>query len=179
MIRFGPVLLAALVPLALVAQDPKDKKDDPKLTPFASKAGKFTVALPGTPVEKVATAKAKSGDIPVNTFAVDLKDRAFIVTYTDFAAGSIDADANKFLTGVIERNVGHLKGKLAGDEKTALGKGKHPARDIRIEYGNKQAYRARVALVGTRLYQVVAIGPDDFTKSKTVDEFFKSFAIDE
>ncbi|MBM3979138.1 MAG: hypothetical protein FJ304_02420 [Planctomycetes bacterium] len=176
MTRFGPVLLAALVPLALVAQE---KKDELKLAPFASKAGKFTVALPGTPVEKTATAKAKSGDIPVNTFAVDLKDRAFIVTYTDFAAGSIDADANKFLSGVIERNAGHLKGKLAGDEKAALGKGKHPARDIRIEYGNKQTYRARVALVGTRLYQVVAIGPDEFTKSKTADDFFKSFAIDE
>lgn len=176
MTRFGPALLAALVPLALVAQE---KKDEPKLVPFASKAGKFAVALPGTPVEKVASAKAKSGDIPVNTFAVDLKDRAFIVTYTDLAAGSIDADANKFLSGVIERNVGHLKGKLAGDEKVTIGKGKHPARDVRIEYGTKQAYRARVALVGTRLYQVVAIGPDDFTKSKTVDEFFKSFALDE
>jgi hypothetical protein len=40
-------------------------------------------------------------------------------------------------------------------------------------------YRARIFLVGDRMYQVVALGPDEFAKSKAVDDYLNSFEIDE
>jgi hypothetical protein len=39
----------------------------------------------------------------------------------------------------------------------------------------KQLYRARVFLVGDRVYQVVALGPEEFAKGKEVDDYLKSF----
>lgn len=171
MIRAACVSLVALTGFALAA-------DEKKVAPFAPKDGRFSVAFPDAPKEKVTKVGAGAGEIVVRIFTVDQKDRAFIVTYSDYAPGTVDADADKVLTGVIDGNVKSLKGKLATNEKLTVGKKNHPGREVRIEFGEKkQVYRARVYLVGTRLYQVVALGSEEFAKSKTVDEYLKSFAL--
>ncbi len=175
MIRFGSVLLVALAPFAFAAED---KKDEKKVAPFAPKDGRFSVAFPDKPTEKTNKIATAGGEVAVYIFTVDQKDKALIVTYSDYPAGSVDADAEKVLTGVIDGNAKSLKGKVTANEKLTVGKKNHPGREVRIEFGEKkQVYRARVYLVGARLYQVVALGSEEFAKSKAVDDYLKSFAL--
>ena len=171
--RFSFVLLVALSPLALSAQEKKD-------APFVSKAGKFSVALPAKPSEKSRKIKVGDREQDLHVFSVEQKDRAYVVTYIDYPKGTIGDDKDKFLAGVVERNVGLLKGKVAAEEKITLGKAKHPGRDVRVDLPDKkQLYRARVFLVGDRVYQIVVLGPEEFVKGKEIDEYLKSFEVTE
>ncbi len=172
MTRFGLVLLVLLFPIALHAED--------KPPPYKSKEGKFSVELPGKPVEKVNDVKLGDTEVKMYVFSVAQKDRVFLVTYNDYPKAVIGDDGDKFLAGVVERNATNLRGKLLANEKIAIGKKKHPGHIVRIEMpDSKGLYRARVFLVGDRLYQVVALGPDDFAKSRAVDDYLNSFEIDE
>ncbi len=176
MTRFAPALLALALPLALCAED-----KTPAPVTVKSKEGKFSVTLPDKPAEKTNKVKTDVGELDLHSFLVDQNDRAMVVMYSDYPAGSVGAaNADKVLAGCIEGNVKSLKGKLASEEKITTGKAKHVGREIRIEMPDKKGiYRARLFLVGDRLYQVVALGPDDFAKGKAVDAFLNSFAIDE
>lgn len=172
MTRFVAALLAALAPLALAAQDKKPE-------PFVSKDGKFSVALPDKPAEKKSKAAVGDKSVDLYVFTVAQKDRAFVVTYSDYPKDKI-GDAEKFVADRVAANVANLKGKVAANEKIALGKGKHPGREVRVEMADKkQLYRARVFLVGERVYQIVVLGPDEFVKGKDVDDYFASFKVDE
>jgi hypothetical protein len=171
-------LLLALAP-ALFADDKKpDTKEEKKPVTFTSKEGRFSVALPGKPVEKTSKVKAGDRDVELHIFSAKSGGRAQVATYLDYPAGVIGDDREKFLAGVVERNVGVLKGKVAGNETVSLGKGKHPGRDVRVELSEgKQLYRARVYLVGDRLYQLAILGPADAVKGKEADDYLNSFAL--
>lgn len=163
-VAFGSVVLAA----------------DEKPAPFVSKEGKFSVALPGKPTEKVSKPKFGDAVIELHVFTAPQKDRAFVVAYSDYPKAAIGADRDKFVGERVDANVGNLKGKLLSNEKITLGKAKHPGREVRFEITDKkQTYRARVFLVGERVYQVVLLGPDEFVKGKEADDYFASFAVDE
>jgi hypothetical protein len=181
MARFGPILLAALFPLALCADDKKEaKKDEPKGITFASREGKFSVALPDKPKEDTKKVKVGDREVDHHIFTLSQKDRAQLITYIDYPKETIGADADKFLAERLARNIAFLKGKVASEEKVTVGTQKYPGRDVVVEMPDKkQSYRARIVLAGTRLYQVVALGPDEFTRSKAVDEYFKSFVIEQ
>jgi hypothetical protein len=171
--RFGFALLVLLLPLALCAEDKKP-------VDFASKTGKFSVTLPEKPAEKTSKVPTDLGKLELHIFIVDQKDRAFLVTYSDYPPKTVGDNAEKLLAGVIEGNAKSLKGKVLSDEKITIGKGKYPGREVRIEMPDKKGlYRARIYIVGDRLYQVVALGPDEFAKSKAVDDYMKSFTIEE
>lgn len=173
MTRFSPALLVVLFPLALRAE-----AEEPAA--FKSKEGKFSVALPGKPVEKTNKVKIGDGEVEMHVFTLRQKDGVFAITYNDYAKAVVGDDPDKFLAGVVERNAANLKGKLVTDEKITTGKKKYPGRVIRVEMPDKKGlYRARIFLAGERLYQVVALGPDEFAKSKAVDDYLNSFEIDE
>lgn len=167
MIRFAPAVVVLLFPLVLTAEDKKEFV-------LKSKEGRFSVTLPEKPIES----KGKASGDDLYKFYVDLNERAYIVAYGD-SPGAAKVDPDKLLDGAVAGSV--LKGsKLVKEEKITLGQKKYPGREFRIELPDKKNYmRKQVFLVGERLYQVMAIGPDDFDKSKAVDDFFKSFAIDE
>jgi len=173
MIRSSAALIVLLSPFALCAEDAKSVK-------FTSKEGKFSVTLPEKPSEKTQTIKSDAGELKMHMFIVASAGQVYLLTYNDYPSESVDSDAQNVLDKVIEGNQKSLKGKLAMDEKITLGKKKYPGRDIRIEQAEKkQVYRAKIFLAGNRLYQVVALGPDEFVKSKPVEEYLKSFAIEE
>jgi hypothetical protein len=174
MTRLAPALLILLFPVALIAEDKKPE-------PFKSKEGKFSVTMPEKPVSKTNKVKTDIGEVELHAFLVDQKDRAIVVMYSDYPAGSVaEGTVEKVLDGCVSGNVKALKAKLLSEDKISIGKAKHAGREIRVEMPNQQGiYRARVFLVGDRLYQVVAMGPDDYTKTKAVEDFMNSFAIDE
>jgi len=174
MTRFSLALLV-LCPLALHAEEKKP-------APFVSKDGRFSVALPDKPTERTVKVKFGDADIELRLFAVNQKDkeRAFVVSYSDYPKDKIGADREKFVAERIEGNVSNLKGKVVSNEKLTLGKGKFPGREVRVELAEKkQLYRARAYLAGERVYQVVLLGSDEFVKGKEADDYFASFAVDE
>jgi hypothetical protein len=180
MTRFGPVLLAALFPLTLCAEDKKEEKKDDKPITFTSKEGKFSVALPDAPKEDKKKVRVGDHDVDHHIFTVGQKDRAQLITYIDYPKETIGTDRDKFLAERLERNIARLKGKVVSEEKVVVGKQKFPGREIMVVVPEKkQVYRARLVLAGTRLYQVVALGPDEFIRSKPVDEYFRSFTVEE
>jgi hypothetical protein len=173
--RFSFALLVALTPLALSAEDKKP-------APFVSKDGKFSVALPGKPTEKMNKVKVGDAEATLYVFSIDQKEPkcGYVITYLDYPKGTVGAEKEKFVAGVVERNVANLKGKVASNEAVTLGKQKHPGRDVRVELADKkQLYRARVFLVGDRVYQVVVLGAEEFVKGKEVDDYLASFKVDE
>jgi hypothetical protein len=176
MIRFAPVVLVFLFPFALSADDKKD-------TPFKSKEGKFSVALPGKPAEQTTKVPSDLGQLEVHLFVVDLKDKAYLVSYSDYPKGSVGDKSEKIekvLDGVVNGNAKGVKGKLLSQEKITIGKKKYAGREVQIEMPDKKGlYRARVFLVGDRLYQAIALGPTEFAKGKDVDAFLDSLVIEE
>ena len=171
--RFCSLLLVALSTLTLTAQEKKAE-------PFVSKEGKFSVLLPDKPSEKKNKVKIGDREVDLVIFAVNQKGSALVVSYSDFPKDKIGADKEKFIAERIEANVAGLKGKVSSNEKLTLGAAKHPGREVRVDLAEKkQVYRARMFLVGERVYQVVALGSDEFVKSKTVDDYFASFKVDE
>jgi hypothetical protein len=175
MTRFAPALLVIFFPLTVGAQDKKEP-------PFQSKDGKFTVTLPAKPTEQTTKVPTDVGQLDMHMFIVDQKDRAYLVTYIDYPKGSVGDKADKVLDGVVDGNVKGTKGKLTSQDKITLtvGKKDYPGRAVTIAMpDNKNVYRGRAFLVGDRLYQVVALGPDEFVKGDAVKGYLDSFKIDE
>jgi hypothetical protein len=157
-----------------------DPKEEPKPVPFTSKEGKFTVTLPGQPASKTSKVVTSAGEVEAYLFLVDRKTHAYLVSYNDYKAGTVDPDPEKVLSQVVEATAKNLKGQVNRDEKITLGAKKYPGRDVLIALpGKKGLYRGRVYLVGNRLYQVVVIGPEELVKNSAVDAYFGSFKLEE
>ncbi len=163
------------------AEPPKaDPKEEPKPVSFSSKEGKFTITLPGQPASKTSKVVTSAGEVEAYLFLVDRKTHAYLVSYNDYKAATVDPDPEKVLSQVVEATAKNLKGQVNKDEKITLGAKKYPGRDVLIALPGKQGlYRGRVYLVGNRLYQVVVIGPEDLVKNAAVDAYFGSFKLEE
>lgn len=167
------------------AEPPKEPpkaepQEEPKPLPFTSKEGKFTVTLPGPPARKTSKVATSAGEVEAYLFLVDRKTHAYLVSYNDYKAGTVDPDPEKVLSQVVEATAKNLQGQVNKDEKITLGAKKYPGRDVLIALpGKKGLYRGQVYLVDNRLYQVVVIGPEELVKNSAVDAYFSSFKLEE
>jgi hypothetical protein len=172
-----------LLPLlfGLVAVTGRAADDQPKSLVFLSEAGKFSVTLPAKPKKQTTKTPSAVGQLEVNLFLVDLNDKAFIASYTDYPKGTVtDANRQAVLDGVRNGNVKGGKGKLASETKITVGKEKLEGRELLIEKADiKGFYRARILIRGDRLYQVIAIGAGDWAKTDTVTKYLDSFELEE
>jgi hypothetical protein len=168
------LLLGLTAPLLLAAED----KPKASLEEFTSKAGGFTVSMPGQPKETSKTSKTPSGkDSKQLTYAVDQKSSAFLVIVTDMPdLAKADPDT---LNGALERGrqaaEASIKGKLLGEKKIKLGN--HPGLDFQISSPRFGIYRSRIYIADGRLYQVIVLGPKEVATSKQADEFLESFKL--
>jgi hypothetical protein len=146
---------------------------------YSSKDGRFSVLMPGKPQEQTQNVKTPDGKLALHLLvsAVAL-DRVVYVSYSDYPAKSVESKQEAFLDGTVKGNVNSLKGKLVTEKKIAVGKGKRPGRDVLIDLPDKkQMYRSRIVLSGNRLFQVVALGSEEFVKGKEVGEYLDSFKV--
>jgi hypothetical protein len=166
--------LAVCVALACVAR----ADDKPKTEPFTSREGKFSITFPQKPTPLSRKVKTDVGEVDVCIFLVDQKDRGYVATYSDYPKGTVtDKNHDKVLAGARDGAVKGVNGKLVNEKKIKIGK-KHEGLEMNVQLPDKKTiYRARLVLVGDRLYQVVALGPEDFTKSKAVESYLDSFTL--
>ena len=168
--------LAAMLLAVVVRADETTKGEV-----FTSKEGKFTITFPKKPTKQTQKVKTSLGELEVHLYIVDQKDRGFITGTTDYPKGSIkDENREKMMDGARDGNVKSMKGKLLSEKKVTLGKKKHQGRELLIEMpAIKGVYRSRLFLVGDRLYQIVALWPEEFVKSKETTAYMDSFKLDE
>jgi hypothetical protein len=119
------------------------------LTPY--KGDRFTVSMPGTPAKTTQQAPSPIGPLTFTILTVDQGDRAFLVGYTDFPAGS-HYDLNNGARGAAVF--------MHGQETDLYRLSYHgrPALDARIinAGGGQGTGFLRLVVVDNRLYELVA-----------------------
>jgi hypothetical protein len=142
---------------------------------FSSKDGKFKAQFPGEPMTKTIDAAG----VKAKTFTVEEKNGGYVVSYADLP---IPADEGadlieKRLDGSRDGMVKNIRGTLTGEKKIKLAD-KYPGREITADLpGKKGVIRARIYIVGKRLYQVLVIGTEDTAKSADATKFLESFQL--
>ena len=147
---------------------------------FSSKEGRFRVSIPATPTMTKSSAQAGAQSMVLNTYAAAVKGGSFAIVYSDLPAGVPPTDRiDNILDGAASGIVSNTKGTLLKSDKTeAAG---YPARDVlwSVQTTNGEVLgRARLILVGERMYQVLAVGAKAFVESQPVLDFFTSFKFD-
>ncbi len=140
---------------------------------FTSKAGRFSISLPGTPAERSQFV----GLLKVTKFiAENKKDLACVVSYCDFPEADVKSSTvQKRLDQARDGAVASVAG-LAKDEKATL-LGGHPGRDFAIEKAGVVIVRMRIYVVDRRVYQILALGPAPVLASKEISLFLDSFRL--
>jgi hypothetical protein len=172
--RFTAILIAALVLLAPVTA--RDRP--PKLKTYTSKTGRFQVKLPHEPETETKTLVIGPGNQSVKVTTMKSAgpgSTVFAVTYADYPASFSNVPTRQILDGVRD-GLKSTDGKVTEDSETFLGTDKLPGRQLRID-ARRRAIRARVFLVGHRLYQVMVTGPADQVGSDAADAFLDSFEL--
>jgi hypothetical protein len=104
-----------------------------------------------------------------------------MVIYTDLPQATVESsDPGEVLARGINGMKGSGQWSIEGDSPVTLDD--HPGRDVRFAINptasaQKGAGRARVFLVGNRLYQAIMVGPASKVSDEELDRYVKSFEL--
>lgn len=144
---------------------------------FRSSEGKFSVLMPGRPTKQIRSVKTPSGALDAHMFLVEQGNVAYMVAYSDYPAIVIqDRPAKLILDGARSGAVRNAQGKLVGESQISLDG--HQGRELDIETTEgKTVIKARIVLVGHRLYQVMVLTRKEQASSEEVKKFLDSFTL--
>lgn len=147
------------------------------LIEFKSEAGKFSIHLPAKPeheITEVGTVKEKQ-----HQFKVSTDQGAYVISYQDNPnlQGSTAKQQMAALKSGRDRLQEVFRGKLLESKSVALNN-THPGLNFRMTIPQAQGEaRCRFYMVGTRLYQIMAIGLPEFANSNQVAQVINSFKL--
>jgi hypothetical protein len=171
--KLRPLLSGLAVVLLLGAED------KPTLKEFTSRAGGFSVRVPGDMKETVKNVNAPGGKTEVQRTYLYAPSPAAVYLILDRDMSALakanDATIQTALENGRKAAEKSLNGKLLSEKKVTLGK--YPGLEFQIESAKLGIYRSRVYIADGRMYQVTVMGPKDFANSKTADEFLQSFKL--
>jgi hypothetical protein len=144
---------------------------------FAPKEGKFRVLMPGTPEASEVKFESEFGPATFHMNTVEEGESFYGAHYSDYTEAIKKLPVKRVYDASRDGAAENMKGKVVGEGDVKLGA--HAGREIRIEVDGRSLFRARVFLVGTRLYQVVYFGPKGAATSKEVDRYLDSFKLTE
>lgn len=147
-------------------------------TEFVSRADKFKAQFGATP----QTSERTVGGTRSVTYKVESSAGARSVTITSLPVKGDEPP--EFTSWALDSAKGDLIRAAGGKEESSRSNvlaGKYPGREFSasITQPTKGAMRARIWLVGGRLYQVMVIGTDDFVNTDATGEFLNSFQLTE
>lgn len=151
-----------------------------KFETFESAEGRFSVSMPGEPVKIIETVDSFVEDITFTMFAADSTKFGFVVGYCDYPEEVLidaDPDTVKILGRLIEAVVEKVAGKLV--KEAILENYGDAAIEYRVDVPEKGILTSRLIMDGSRLYQLIAMFPEDGQDEKKMAEFFDSFKINE
>lgn len=170
------VLIAALLFAAASAGAEPSVDAAPPWQAFAPEAGHFEVLLPGEPVESQESQLTPVGRIRGKTYWVDQGRRAFGVELRELPTLAIKLLSPSTIFDEVKESM------LAEDggrelEYQAITLNGVSGREIVYEtHGGSILERARLMLIGRRLYIVAAARPED-APDGPVERFFRSFKV--
>lgn len=149
--------------------------DGLKFTTFESKEGRFTVSMPADPDKITQKVKTQEGDLDFTMFVADSTELGFVVGYSDYSKDLIEtSDPMENLGWVIDGVVEEVNGKLVKEKTIELGTA---AKEYQVEIPEKGTLTSRLILDGTRLYQLIAMLPEDGKNKTKMDDFLNSFKV--
>lgn len=144
---------------------------------FSHAAGKFTVLMPAAPKEQQQAVQTVAGPIAMHMFFYEFKggQSMYGVIYSDYPASVANADPQKVLDGGRDGAVAEMKGRLLQEQNITI-QG-HPGRELHIEIPQGMV-KARIYLVGVRLYQILSVSTKEMISPEDTEKFFSSFRLE-
>lgn len=142
---------------------------------FVSRAGRFSIAFPGTPTKGSQRVPLSANDaITLYQFSFESVGSSYLVMYNDYPAQYVPGEPQLLLKGIRDASVKSMKCTLTEDEAVTL-KGV-PGRAWKCSDAAGINYVEYVFLDGERLYQVIAsaAGADSGAQAEA---FLDSFRI--
>jgi len=146
-------------------------------TEYRSEADRFAAFFPGTPTESSKTVNTAIGPIEMKIYGVAKKQTAFSVVLSDYPPEHVKrVGSATILDGARDGAVANTQGKLLSELIIEIAG--NPGRDLKISAaGGKGTVRAKLFLVGSRLYQVLAVTPTEDSYAPQVGRFLESFKL--
>jgi len=144
---------------------------------LTSKAGRFTVMMPGEAKEQKQDVPTPAGKITMTMYILEKDGTAYFATFNDYPAELIQkSEADTLLDGARDGAVGNVKGKLLEEKKIKVDA--FPGREITFEaLGGMFIGRSRIYLVKERLYQVMVLSPKAAGLPKDAGKYLDSFKL--
>jgi hypothetical protein len=137
---------------------------------FKDEAGKFVAQFPAQPTLDKREGASASGPHMHYTWEVDVEDRHFSVTYTEYATPPVK-NYDKNVMGLLAAT----KGKLM--RQARIDQGGIDGREVVTLLPDNAVMRQRLFQVGNRLYQAVYAGPFGTETRADVETFMQSFQL--
>ena len=137
---------------------------------FRDEAGKFAAVFPAEPTLDKREGASASGPHVHHTWEVDVDDRHFSVTYTEYRTPPVK-NYDKNVMGLLAATKGKLvhQGRIEQDGVDG--------REVVTLLPDNAVMRQRLFQVGNRLYQVVYAGPFGSEARADVEAFMTSFQL--
>jgi hypothetical protein len=170
------LMILLILGLGLVACSP-----GPNPQEFKSEPGRFSVVSPVPLEESIKAVETPgAGTIDLHIFMGQQGDIGYIAAYADYPPGVVEKGGpGKILDGACKGMVSNINGKLVLETKTEIDgyPGRELAIEVMIEKGIEGTVKARVFLVGNRIYQMMWIAPKSVASPVALDDFLKSFKL--
>ena len=147
---------------------------EPQPPEFVSKEHKFRVRFGAVP----AAFDRPDNGIPSNLYTVSSPDGAYTVrAYALPLTSEQAAEASGKLLDEAKRDLIRSVGGTETSGESVVLAGKYAGRSFTATAAKAGLLRARVYLVGTRLYKVSVFGTPDFADAPAATAFLESFAV--
>jgi hypothetical protein len=153
-----------------------------KLEFHTSEPGNFRVLMAGKPAYSQKTLSPPAGQLSLNAMeSVDGDQIKRVVVYADLPGPTVQSsDPNSLLDGGIRGMSGNVQWTVESQGPVTLDG--HPGREVRFTVSSpsvveKGSGKARIFLVGNRLYQAIMVGPSSKINEEELDHFIKSFDL--
>lgn len=147
----------------------------PEFKEFSPPGGNLKVLLPGTP-------KNESQDhqgMKVNSWSASVGKGQYTVGFVELPIpkGEDETKIQNRLDGAVQGMVGNVRAELVDSKKISL-QNKYPGREVVANLPEgKGVIHARLYLVGTRLYQTMAVGTKTWVAGADTNKFLNSLKI--
>ena len=172
------VLSLAILPLLLTSslQAATRGTGNAAMTAFTSRAGAFSLLMPGQPQYSSSGIDTPFGRTTLHKFNVETGggNYAYIVMYADYPSDMSRVDKSALLANVCAKGAAGVDGRVMTGKNVSING--YAGRMVRTE-SDKFTFLHMVCLAGQRLYQVIFAMPKGYGFPDNVNRFYDSFMI--
>ena len=172
-----PTTIACVTLLAsLAAAAGADKPVKSQWTTFGSPEGRFDILMPGEVKQFPVEVENEFGMTVLHMNVATWDQTMLVANWVDYPPDAARDLPERLLDDAREGALENLGGRLVSEKPIKLGR--FEGRELLIEVPRQdRLFRARVYLVGNRLYQTVLFGPPKAVRSKEAQRYLDSFKL--